>query len=351
MKRAIPQVVNFDVPWALSLALALLASGISLCIAVEAGRLLGSSPNERLFHAGVGIVAVLGAHLLMPIFRQVSALPRLGAIAISAACIVYIVYGQTSYFLSAQAQAGAQRMAAAVSTEASLSAHARSPRRVASLILMELAEVKADLAQLRSRRCLADCSRLDAREAVLRARIAALEAEADEVRRWQQNQERLEARKAAVKDDPVTERLVGLLGVTSGAMGLTIGVLFALILEGTACLCWFFVLQWIDLAAAVSAPTKTDDPVTVMPSGTVPVPPVISPVTPEVPVSTALVKQVCEPVMPVEGVIDSKQIKVRLLVDRVLPEIKAGRVRPTVTGIREYLECARAMAAEVRRAL
>jgi len=343
---------------AISLGLALLASGVSLRIAIEAGHRLGSNPDERLFLASGGIVAVLGTHLLMSIFSQASVWPRLGAFALSMVCAVFVVYLHASFFLLVQAQAGARRVADVASSDASVAERAPAPRRGTSLILAELADVKADQARLRSRRCLDDCSRLDARDVVLKARIAALDAEADEVRRWLRDQDKLEARWATVKDDPVTLRLAELLGVTRGATGLVMGLLFAVILEGTGCLCWFLVLQRRDLTAVGSAPTE------VMPQGLV-TPPVavtveavtvasravMPSVTPEgpfgIPTDEDLGKQGTCPA----GEIDPKQVKVLLLVERVRPEIEGGRVRPTVTEIRKYLACARSTAAEVRRAL
>lgn len=348
---------DLEVAWMLSLSLALLVSGFSLCIAVEAGHRLGSNPNARLFMSGAGIVAVLNAHLLMAIFSRASAWPRLLAFVLSVLSAVFVVYVHTSYFLSVQAQAGALRVADVESSNVSAAEHARAPRRGASLILAELANLKAGQARLQSRRCLEDCSRQDAHEAFLKTRIAALDAEADEVRRWQQLQERLEIRKAAAAEDPVTALLAALLGVNGGATGLVVGLLFAVMLEGTGCLCWFFVLGR-DLTAGGISPAEARPPVTVVPQVTVTPEAlmeasrtVMAPVTSEVSTST-VPGDLSEPAtLPVGKLGPTQQVRTMLLLERIRPEIAAGRMRPTVTQIREYLGCARATAAEVRRAL
>ena len=347
-----------EAAWMVSLGLALLASGVSLRIAIEAANRLGSSPDERLFLAGGVIVAVLGAHLLMPIFGKASARARLAAILLSMVSAGIVVSVHASVLLSVQAQASALRMAGVVSSQDLAAGHTEAPRRVASQILAELAEVRADQVRLRSWRCADDCARRDAREAFLKARVVALDAEADEVRRWLQDQDRLESRRAAVKDDPVTARLADLLGVTPGATGLVLGVLFAVMLEGTGCLCWFTVLQRRGPTAAGSVPAAVTPSLTVMPAVTVTAEAMTAesqaampPVTSEVPARTALGDALGEPGTIPFGEIYSKQDKVLRLVDRVRREIEAGRVRPTVTEIRAYLACARGTAAEVRRAL
>lgn len=335
----------------LRLCLALLATGSSLRIAVEAGYRLGSSSDEGMFLAVGGIVAVLSSHLLMPIFGPASAWQRLGALVISISCASFVVYLHASYFLAVQAEAGARRMASVTYSKVDGGMRAPIPRRSASAIREELAEVKAEQGRLQSTYCLDDCSRLDARKARLRDRIAVLEAETDEVRRWQLDQDQLETRKAEVKDDPVTFRLSGLFGVSASATVLALGLLFAVILEGTGCLCWFLVLQRPDLPVpgavtmeAMLPMQAVTEPIT---AGTATSRAVMSEVPPSTASNTApngAATTPCE-------AIDPRQKKMLLLIERVRPEIEAGRVGRTVTAIREYLACARSTAAEVRRVL
>lgn len=324
--------------WMLSLGLALFVSGLSLDIAVEAGHRLGGSPDGRRLMAGGGVVAVFNAHLLMAVCSRLSARHRLLAFVVSIVSAGIVVCVHASAFLSVQAQAGALRTADVVSSHVSAVEHALAPRRVASQILAELADVKSEQARLWARQCLDDCSRINARHGFLKARIAALDAEADEVRRWHQGQDRLESRKNAVKDDPVIARLADLLGVTPDATGLVLGLLFAVMLEGTGCLCWSIVLQSRDSTATGSSPTEVTAPVPAVASVTVAADVVTaaslivtSPVVSDVPNSTTSGENAGGSVMTVGGETGANQGKVMQLLERVRPEIEAGRVRPTVT--------------------
>lgn len=353
-----PLKPGIDVAWVLSLGQALFVTALALYVAVEAGHRLGGSHDGQRLLAGGAIVAVLNAHLLMAISRRASVGLRLWAIGILIVSAGIAVYVHASVFLSVQSQAGELRMADVDSSDVSAAGHTRAPRRVASMIMMELAGVKAEQVRLQSKRCADDCSRIDARDAFLTARIAALDAEVDEARRWQRDQDRLEFRKAAAKDDPVTVRVADLLGVNSGATALVVGLLFAVMLEGTGSLCWFMVLQRRDSMAAASARTEVTSPVPAVPSVTVTAesvtarsPIVMPPVTPDDPASAEAGEDHGEQSTTSGCDAGSKWGKVLLLAERVRPEIEAGRVRPTVTEIREHLACARSTAAEVRRAL
>lgn len=333
--------------WAVSLGLAVLASSWSLRIAIEAGHRLGSSPDERQLLAGGGIVAVLSAHLLGSIFSRASVWPRLGAIVLWVICAGFVAYLHTSFFLSVQEQAGARRMADVASADVFAGGYAQAPRRGVSLVLAELANVKADQARLWSRPCREDCSRFEARAAFLNGRIAALDAEADEVRRWVQGQDRLEARRAAVGGDPVTVRLAAVLRVPGNVTGLVIGLLFAIILEGTGSLCWYVVLQRRELSATGPMPVQHMQPAPVLP----PVTAASQAVTQGASSSTVPADDLLESGIAPGSEINAQHGKVLQLAERVRPEIEAGRVRLNVTDIREFLHCARATAAQVRRAL
>ncbi|OWT72966.1 hypothetical protein CEY04_22965 [Achromobacter sp. HZ28] len=148
----------------------------------------------------------------------------------------------------------------------------------------------------------------------LTARLEALDAEAGEVRRYQAIKDRAETRRDAVRSDPVTARLATIFSITDATLDLLVGLAFAAVLEGMACLLW-----WIALLP--SSQTFITDSLAV--AATAPPAPEPSPAIPEP--DTELTK--------------------------LVRDIQAGIVSPTVSGIRQHLRCSQAKAAAFRRQL
>lgn len=294
------------------ISLALLATTISLSVSMLTGWQMGESLQGKLVMAAFGVLAVLGAHLLLALCRLASTGVRLVAIVLWMICMAYVVYSHASFFLSSQQQAGARR-AAAIDQPSSMS----EPNRNLTAVLSDQAKIKTELAAKSLVRCGDGCFTLRAKVISLKARLDVLTAEADDVKRWQARQDRQEALRDVVRDDPVTMRLARWLGVTVTQMGLVTGLLFSFVLEGIACLCWYAALQFRD--APVTQP--------VMPSVTA------------VPEMTEAGNT--EGTRPLSE-LDSK-------VEELMREVKSGRLRLTVNGVRDYCRCAQKKAAELKR--
>lgn len=295
------------------LLLALLATTLSIALSVLTGWQWGESLQEKLVMAAFGVLAVLSAHLLLALCQPASFNVRLPAIVMWLLCSCYVVYSHSNYFLSLQQQAGVRR-AANVEQPSSLS----EPKRHLSTILSDQARVKTDLANKSQLDCHTGCGRLKVQITNLEARLAALEAEADEVRRWQEHQDRQQTLRDEVRDDPVVMRLATWLGVTASQIGLVTGFLFSLILEGVACLCWYVALLGRSQLMTQSV-----------------MPPV-----------TSLLEPTTKRGMAIDAIPKSEQ---DTQVEELIHEVRAGRLKLTVNGVREHCRCAQKKAAELKR--
>lgn len=195
--------------------------------------------------------------------------------------------------------------------------------------MTDRASVTRQLALATSLRCARDCAGLEARRATLAARLEALNAEADEVRRRQAADDRATALRDALTTDPVTARLTAFFGTTATRIDLLSSLAFAAILEGVACLLW---------TVALLPRPPTHRRASVAPSHT------------PTPVSHAVVTDshspASQPGSPLPGVESSDADVTRLVQD-----VAAGRVRPTVADIRRHLGCSQARATALRRQL
>jgi hypothetical protein len=264
------------------------------------------------------------------------------------------VYGHAVFFLLAQAHAGERRAAAVPPPD-------MSPRRSLTAVMDERAAVTAQLTAADVRRCVRDCPSLRVRRASLAARLDALNAEAGEIRRQEVVADRVTAQRDALLADPVTSRLAGLLGTTAPRVDLLSGLMLASVLEGVTCLLWMLTLGAPPLpvpAPVVGEPT---------PTAIAPVPDATAETEPGV--TSAAASHVDEtanhesglpshdstthsraprddPLTPLPDVGSPGDDVARLLRD-----IAAGRLRPTVAEIRRHLGCSQAKAATLRRQL
>lgn len=297
------------------MSLAILATTISLLLSVLTGWQLGQSLSEKLAMAAVGVLAVLGAHLLLALCRPASTWVRFLACLLWLFCVAYVAYSHASFFLSSQQQSGMARVA---SIDQSLLK--AEPKRTLMAILSDQARIKTELAAKRQIECSDGCFKLKVRVASLSARLDVLDAEADEVRRWQAQHDRQEAFKDTLRDDLVTTQLAKWLGVTISQMGLITSLLFSFILEGLACLCWYVALQYRD-----SSVTQMVTP----------------PVTSVMP---ALMPKI------MDSACDARPLsELDIKVEELAKEVKAGRLRLTVNGVRNYCSCAQKTATELKR--
>lgn len=308
--------------WVVPLAIG--ATATAVCLSVLASWQRGGALAERVVWVATGLVLVLSAHLLPALIREARPAVR-GVVAVLwLACMVTACYGHLTFFLLAQLRAGEQRAA-------SVAAPAPPPGRTLTAVMTERATVTAQLARANARSCQHDCESLEARRVTLAAKLDALNAEADEVRRHQAMDDRATAQRDALATDPVTARLAGLLGTTSARIDLLSGLAFASVLEGVACLLWTVGLR--------SRPPAPDP---------VPRPARINRCRASTPVGHEAVtnsrRLETPPVSSLVGFTSADADVTRLAHD-----IAAGLVRPTVADIRRHLSCSQARATALRR--
>ena len=310
-----------------TLALAAGATGTALCLSVLAGWQRGGSLAERLVWVAIGVVLVVSAHLLPALIRGSPALVRGVGRILWLTCMAAACFGHAQFFVLAQQHAGELR-AAAVPKSAVVPT---GPNLTA--VMAERAEVTARLAAANAQPCPGHCPTLEARRVTLGAKLDALDAEADDLRRRQAADDRAVTRRDALMVDPVTARLAALLGTTVARVDLLSGLAFAMVLEGVSCLIWTVALQSRAPAMeilAVAAPAMASH--VLEPAGhgpeTVGHAPDSTPVTP----------------LPAAESADPD-------VTQLAQAVAAGLVRPTVSGIRQFLGCSQAKAIALRRRL
>jgi hypothetical protein len=297
--------------WPLVLATA--ATGTAVCVSVLAGWQRGGWLAERLIWVATGVVLVVSAHLLPALSRSAPPMVRCISAVLWVACMAAASYGHATFFLMSQQHAGDARAASVVVEE-------RPAHRSLTAVMAERADVTAALARANAQRCVHDCTTLRVRRVSLAAKLDALEAESDEVRRERAAEDRHTAQRETLRDDPVTSRLGTLLSVSLAHLDLFAGLAFAAVLEGVACLFWWLVWQSpksaVGRVIAMTQPViDSSEPVTASPASNDPVTPVETEVT------------------------------------KLVRDIAAGLVRPTVSGIRQHLGCSQAKASALRKQL
>jgi hypothetical protein len=129
------------------------------------------------------------------------------------------VYGHATFFLLAQAHAGERRAA-------SVPSPTMPPALSLAAIMNERAVVTAQLAAADVHRCIGDCPSLRVRRERLAAKLDALNAQADDVRRIDAQHDRIAAQRDALLADPVTSRLATLLAIPAARVELLTSFLF-----------------------------------------------------------------------------------------------------------------------------
>ena len=291
--------------------LAVVTTGTAFCMSVLAGWQRGGWLAERLVWVAIGVVLVVGAHLLPAFCRSAPVAVRVVGALLWLGCMGAASYGHAMFFLLSQSHAGEARVSAVPVVRI-------SPHRDLAAVMADRASVTAELAQANARRCIRECLTLRVRRSSLAARLDALDAEADDVRRYQAIEDGDTERHDAARDDPVTARLAMLCGIAETRLDLFAGLAFAAVLEGMACLLWWIALM----------PQKQESSVTDRHDA-------VSVATIEAPtVTTASASTVMES---------------ETEVTKLLRDIKAGIVKPTVAGIRRHLCCSQAKAAALRK--
>lgn len=318
-------------PFRGALLLAVTATGTAICLSVLAGWQRGGPLAERLVWVAIGMVLVVGAHLLPALVRDAPLIVRGATGVLWLACMATAFYGHLTFFLLAQRHAGEWRAG-------SIASHAPQPTgRSLTVVMADRVAVTAQLATTNTRHCQRDCRTLDARRLTLAARLEALDAEAEDVRRSQAAVDRVTAQRDGLTADPVTARLAALFGTPVARIDLLSGLAFAAVLEGVACLLWTVTLR---SPSAVTSVTAIRAPV--MANATPKPEPRRNPEA-----KRRVAAATGDPVMP-SPVPESRNDDA---VAQLAQAVAAGHVRMTVADIRRHLGCSQARAAAMRRQL
>ncbi|RBB37574.1 hypothetical protein DPV79_21410 [Burkholderia reimsis] len=347
-------------PGGCALWLATVATLTALALSILAGWQRGGSLSERVVWVAIGTVLVTSAHLLPALLRDTPVPVRGIGTLLWGACLATACYGHAVFFVTAQQHAGELRASAVPNVEVTASG------RSLTVIMADRTSVTRQLAFTQTQRCSRDCPGLATRRVTLAAKLDALNAEADDVRRSEAERDRASTRRDALLADPVTSRLASSLGVSTARVDLLSGLAFAAVLEGVACLLWTVALRPASLPALLPAavPAVTAPEVTPLPEAVTAVTRVSQPAVMAVTANRASEAVSCETVTESHAVTTGSHAARD---DPVTPlpktasgdddlsglvrDIAAGRVRPTVADIRRHLSCSQARATALRRQL
>jgi hypothetical protein len=298
-------------------------------MSVLAGWQRGGWLSERLVWVAIGVVLVVGAHLLPALCRPAPLTTRLVGVVLWLGCMAGASYGHCTFFLLSQSHAGELRVSAVPAV--GIPAH-----RELTAVMADRASVTAELARTDARRCTRDCPTWRARRTSLAARLDALDAEVADVRRYQAIEDGNAGRRVTARDDPVTARLAMFCGIAETRLDLFAGLAFAAVLEGVACLLWWLALIAQERESSVTNHREA-----------------VRDVTAETPSVTTLARSPARtsarPAVP--SVVQPTVTLPESDIAKLRRDIESGAVKPTVAGIRQYLGCSQAKASALRRQL
>lgn len=302
------------------LLLALLSTTTSLGIAALSGLQRGGVPPEQFGNVALAVAAVLSAHLLPALCRAKPLAVRCGAACMWAVSLVVVFYGQMTFFLLAQQHAGDQRAQSVHSAPV-----ATLPMRSLTAIGQDQEKVRTLLAANDARHCDHDCRGQRMRHDVLTAKLDALATEADDVKRHQARDDRQAALADSLHDDPVTARLSALTGLDEQALNLLLALVCAGVLDCMGSLCWWLAFDG----------SRAD------------VTPGVTGVIPKYDVSRGAQLNPTPELIQDTDVATADDIDGRLV--QLVRDVAAGKLIPTVDGIRKHLRCAQKKANELHR--
>ncbi|WP_321944323.1 hypothetical protein [Burkholderia cenocepacia] len=228
----------------ISATIAVTATATAIGLSAVAGMQRGGWESERALLIAMGVVLVVAAHLIPALTRGKSAPARLIGFAIWAAAMTATCYGHATFFVFAASHAGDERASHVTAAPVTAS---RDPVTIAR----DRAAVAGKLAQAQADRCRRACPELQARRARLAGEIEALDVEREIAARDSAARDRVTYKRDSLARDPMTAAL--------GLSSVVIGMLFAAVLEGVACLCWSIALAPVDATAAATPVSKRAD--------------------------------------------------------------------------------------------
>lgn len=226
---------------------AILATSVSLAMVIYISWHSSGLIAEKLIRMLLGVVVVLSAHWLPLAWLLLRGYMRFVAYVLWAVAIATVLYGQVTFFIVSQQNAGDLR-AAAVTVPAAILDPQNSVSRTRTEIAKEATKVSTNLARAQVRRCVEDCPALKILRIRLAGEIAALKAEDEEVQRRDASEDRynlqgdrIDQLRTTLRADPVVFRVASWLGTTERFLELLIGLAHAVVLEGAAIVGWMWV--------------------------------------------------------------------------------------------------------------
>ncbi|ABK06940.1 MULTISPECIES: hypothetical protein [Burkholderia cepacia complex] len=239
---AMPRVM-----WWTALVAALFASAISLGINVYAGMLRAGTVTEQICTVATSLVAALCMYLAPMLWRFAPTRARVVLAVLWLLAVCGVLRGQVDVLAFANVHAADER-AQTVAVVAVPSVATGPAGRNLMAIEQDIAKVSIEMAHVDARRCMGECRSLRLRKAELSAQLAVLNAEADEAKRrateqdWRRDQvSRAQELSESRRAEPGTALVAPWLGTTEARLDLLMNFVLVVVLEGTACYCWYVV--------------------------------------------------------------------------------------------------------------
>ncbi|MDR8027962.1 hypothetical protein KPA93_32575 [Burkholderia cenocepacia] len=268
---AMPRVM-----WTIALLAALFASAISLGINVYAGMLRAGTVTEQICTVATSLVAALCMYLAPMLWRFAPPRAHVVLAVLWLLAVGGVLRGQVDVLAFANLHAADERAQTVVAVAGPSVATEPAGRNLMA-IEQDIAKVSIDLAHVDARRCVGECRSWRLRKVELSAQLAVLNAEADVAKRlaaeqdWRRDQvSRAQELRESRRVEPGTALVAPWLGTTEARLDLLMNFVLVVVLEGTACYCWYVVgLGVVATRAAVgddrNAATSESSPVVPMP--------------------------------------------------------------------------------------
>lgn len=300
--------------WVVAFLIAIAASGVSLAASAYGGWGRGVDTPQKILMSSIACIVVVGAHFLPTLLDRGKKALSMTIAVLWLACSVSLIYGHTQMFLMAQQGVGAAR----VDNLGQMNLVAgQEPERKLSRVLAEKAKVQSSLANINA--CQTSCERFQGRRELLKGQLAALTAEEREWELWESTVIRAAQDKQMVAQDQALTQASAFLNVRYDLLAFSLGVLFSVILEGVAAICWYYLFNGAKSPAILST-------------------------RPEVTGAQAVSSESI-------AIEVGEDADIRAAVDEVRAGLQEGKVTCTVKSIRSYLGCAQEKASKVRRYL
>ncbi|KWC67220.1 hypothetical protein [Burkholderia ubonensis] len=300
------------------------ATATAIGLSAVSGIQRGGWESERALLIAMGVVLVVAAHLIPALTRGKPATARMIGFAMWAAAMAATCYGHATFFVFAASHAGDERASHVTAEPVTAS---RDPVTIAR----DRAAVAGKLAQAEAERCRRTCPELQARRARLAGEIQALDVERGVAARDLAARERVTVERDAAARDPMAAAL--------GCSPLLVGMLFAAVLEGVACLCWTLALSPVErvtnhVTRDVTAPVT------------------VTPVIKAAESPTERIARACADSAPAEKAAKpAPPVVTEFDLERTRAAVEANQLRATVIEIRKFLGCSQSRAAAIAKQL